>query len=134
MKIYSAAESDSAYFENRGNYIYLRYKDYSAIDIDEAKVHAKIVINLCNGVRLPFIIDGLNTDSKFTKQARDFFTSYKPLLRVRSAQAYLINTVLNRFLFRFFIKFHKPIGPIKAFSNLGDAEKWIKQFKPKDLG
>ena len=126
-------ESNSAYFERRNYYIYLRYKVFSIIDLEEAKQHAKNVIKLCDGTRMPFILDGLNTEARFTKEARDFFTTYEPLLKVRMAQAYLINTLPNKLLFKFFIKFHKPIGPVKVFTHLTDAEEWVKQFNPEKV-
>ena len=124
-------ESNSSYFERRKNYIYLKYKSFSIIDLEEAKQHAKNVIDLCDGNSMPFILDGLNTEARFTHEARVFFTTYEPLLKVRMAQAYMINTLPNRLLFKFYMKFHKPKGPVKVFTQLNKAEEWVKQFKPK---
>lgn len=121
-------ESNSSYFERRDTYLYIRYKSFSVIDIDEAKLQADYAIELCDGTSMPFILDGLNTEARFTQAARTFFASYAPLLKIRKAQAFLINTVPNRMLFKFYMKFHKPKGPVKVFSNLADAEIWVKSF------
>jgi len=129
----SIKESSSAYFERRDNYIYLRYKNFSVVDLEEAKQHAENVIEICDGTNMPFILDGLNTEARFTHEARIFFTTCEPLLKVRKAQAYLINTLANRMLFKFFIKFHKPKGPIEVFTNLTNAEEWVKQFEPEKI-
>ena len=122
------AESNSAYFERREKYIYLRYKDLSMIHLEEAKLNAKILIGLSEGKRYPIISDGLNIHARFSHKARDFYSTYKPLLKVRSAQALLVNNTPNRLLANFYIKFHTPPNPIKVFTKLEDAEDWIKQF------
>jgi hypothetical protein len=122
-------ESNSSYFKKRENYIYLRYKDHSSVDIEEAKIHAKYLIDLCDGKRYPFILDGRDVHAKFSHDARNFFSNYKPLLNVRSAQAFLINNTPNRLLLKFYLKFHTPSNPVKVFSNLEDAEHWVSQFK-----
>jgi hypothetical protein len=132
LKYNTKRQSDSSYFEKRDGYIYLRYKNFSVVDLEEAKQHAEIVIELCDGSCMPFILDGLNADAKFTQEARVFFTTHEPLLKVRKAQAYLVNTLANRMLFKFFIKFHKPKGPIKMFTNLRDAEAWVNQLNLKN--
>ena len=121
-------ESNSAYFEHREKYIYLRYKDLSMVHLEEAKINAEILIEMCNGKRYPIISDGLNIHARFSHKSRDFYSTYEPLLKIRSAQAFLINNTPNRLLANFYIKFHTPPNPIKVFTKLEDAEDWIKQF------
>lgn len=128
MKNYLKAESNSVYFEHREKYIYLLYKDLSLIHLEEAKTNAEILIELCKGKRYPFISDGLNIHARFSHKAREFYSTYQPLLNARSAQAFLINNTPNRLLANFYIKFHTPPNPIKIFAKLDEAEKWIKQF------
>lgn len=126
-------ESDSSYFERRKNYIYLKYKDYSSVDYEEAKVHAKFLIELCEGKRYPFILDGRDVHAKFTHEARDFFSNYEPLIKIRSAQAFIINNTPNRLLLKFYLKFHPPANPVKIFNNLKDAEDWVMQFEVRKV-
>lgn len=128
LKNYLKRESDSSYFERRKNYIYLRYKDGSAVDLEEAKIHAKFIIELCQGKKYPFILDGRDVHAKFSHDAREFFSNYEPLLKIRSAQAFLINNTPNRLLLKFYLKFHTPPNPVKVFNNLEEAEEWVKQF------
>ena len=122
-------ESDYAYFENRGNYIYIRYKDFSRIDLAAAKIHAEIIIELCDGKRYPFILDGLNVQASFSHDAREFISKYEPVTKIRSAQAIVVNNTTTRLLANYYYKFHKPKNPIKIFSKFEDAEKWVKQFE-----
>ena len=128
MNSYIKRESNSAYFERRENYIYMRYKDLSMVHLTEAKLNAEILIGLCEGKRYPIISDGLNIHARFSYKARGFYSTYEPLLKVRSAQAFLINNTPNRLLANFYIKFHTPPNPIKIFTKLEEAEGWIKQF------
>lgn len=126
-------ESNSSYFERRETYIYLRYKDHSVVDIEEAKEHARILLDLSNTKKYPFILDGRDVHAKFSHEARDFFSKYEPLLAVRSAQAFIINNTPNRLLLKFYLKFHPPANPVKTFTNLEDAENWVKQFKVVEI-
>ena len=128
MNTFLKFESNSAYFEHRDKYIYLRYKDLSLVHLEEAKINADILIKMCNGKRYPIISDGLNIHARFSHKSRDFYSTYEPLLKIRSAQAFLINNTPNRLLANFYIKFHTPPNPIKVFTKLEDAEDWIKQF------
>ena len=94
-------ESNSAYFEHREKYIYLRYKDLSMVHLEEAKINAEILIEMCNGKRYPIISDGLNIHARFSHKSRDFYSTYEHLLIIRSAQAFLINNTPNRLLAKF---------------------------------
>ena len=128
MSSYLKLESNSAYFEHREKYIYLRYKDLSMVHLAEAKINTEILIEMCNGKRYPFISDGLNIHARVSHKSREFYSTYEPLLQIRSAQALLIYNTPNRLLANFYIKFHTPPNPIKIFTKLEDAEDWIKQF------
>ena len=121
-------ESDFAYFERRENYIYVKHKANFKIDLDAAKIHADIILDLCNGNRYPVILDGRNIIAKISHEAREFISNFEPVIKVRSAQAILVNNTATRLLANFYLKFHKPKHPVKLFSNLDEAEEWIKQF------
>lgn len=122
------SESDFAYFERRKNYIYIRYKDFSRIDLAAAKMHAEIILELCDGKQYPFILDGLNAQANFSHDAREFISKYEPIVKVRSAQAIVVNSTPTRLLANYYYKFHKPKNPIKIFSKFEDAEDWVQQF------
>jgi len=119
-------ECKSASFELREGYLYIRFKDESTVDLPEAKIHEKNCIDLCKGKKLPFVIDGLNITTNMDDEARQFFAESKPIVKVRKAQAILVNLIQSKLLANFFIKYHKPENPIKVFDNLDDALAWIK--------
>jgi len=121
-------ECKSASFEMRDGYLYIRFKDESTVDLHEAKIHAQHCIDLCNGIKTPFVIDGLDITTNMDDGARQFFAEYQPLVNVRKAQAVLVNIMQSILLTNFFIKYHKPKNPIKVFDNLDDALDWIKSL------
>lgn len=118
-------ESKSASFELREGYLYIRFKDESIVDLPEAKIHAMHCVDLCQGKRIPFVIDGLDVTTNMDDEARQFFAEYKPMVKIRKAQAVMVNLMQSKLLTNFFIKYHKPQNPIKVFDNLEDALDWI---------
>ena len=122
-------ESDYAIFERREHYIYVKHKPDIRVDLDAAKIHAKIILDLCNGYRYPIILDGRDVTANVSHDAREFIAKYEPVNKVRSAQAILVNNTATKLLANFYIKFHTPNHPVKVFSKFEDAEEWVKQFK-----
>jgi hypothetical protein len=121
-------ECDSATFELRENYLYIKYKDECVIDLNEAKNQSDIVINICNNKKVSFVVDMLNISTRIDDDARRFYANDAPYLKFRKAQAVLVNNIQSKLLTNFYIKFHKPQNPVKLFDNLQDAEVWIKSI------
>jgi hypothetical protein len=118
--------SNSALIELEDNFIHIRFNDMSIIGLDEAKQVADDIIELCNGTAYPFITNGLGITIRMNKNARDFFASYEPLVKIRRGQAILVNNTPSKLLANFFIKYHKPANPTKIFTKMDDALIWIK--------
>jgi len=121
-------ECDSATFEFRGNYLYIKYKNDSVVDLPEAKNQSKLILDLCQGKAMPFVIDFLNVSPRIDDDSRRFFAIDGPHIHLRKAQAIVVNNMQSKLLVNFYIKHHKPKNPIKLFDNLDDALDWIKQF------
>lgn len=126
----SYKECDSATFELREDYLYIKYKSNSIVDLPEAKIQSEIILSLCNGKEMPFIIDFLNISARIDDEARQFFANDGPHIHLRKAQAIVVNNMQSKLLVNFYIKHHKPKNPTKLFDNLEDALDWIKQFIP----
>jgi hypothetical protein len=119
-------ECNSATFELRDRYVYVKFKDDCNIDIAEAKIHAEHCIDLSNGEKIAFILDGLDISMRIDDDARRYWTDFEPLLNVIKATAVLANVTQTKFLARYYIKHHKTNHPVKVFSNEQDALNWIK--------
>lgn len=120
--------SNSALIELEDDFIHIRFTDMSIIGLDEAKQVADDIIELCDGTPYPFITNGLGITIRMNKNARDFFASYEPLVKVRKSQALLVNNTPSKLLANFFIKYHKPVNPTKIFTKYDEALKWIKSL------
>ena len=120
---------DSAEIELIDGYIHVQFRDMSIIDLEESKKVANHVIDLCNGTAHPFITNGLGITIRMNNDARDFFATYPPLVRVRKAQAILVNNMPSKLLANFFIKYHKPVNPTKIFTDFDEALAWIRSIK-----
>lgn len=121
-------ECDSATFELRDEYLYIKYKSNSTVDLTEAKIQSQIILDLCQGKEMPFVIDFLDISVRIDDASRKFFANDGPHIHLRKAQAIVANNIQSKLLVNFYIKHHKPKNPTKAFNNLVDALDWIKQF------
>ena len=45
------------------------------------------------------------------------------------AKAYVINSLSQKLMANFYLKFLKPDKPVRFFKNINDAEIWLKTFK-----
>lgn len=120
--------SDHAEVELKDGYIHILFKDMSVIREEEAKIVADDIIELCDGVPHPFITNGLGITIRMDKSARDYFASYRPLIKVRTGQAILVNNTPSKLLAKFYMKYHKPVNPTKIFTKFDDAIAWIREL------
>jgi hypothetical protein len=119
-------ECISATIELRDRYIYVKFKDDCNIDIAEAKIHAEHCIDLSNGEKIAFILDGLDISMRIDDEARRYWTEFEPMLKIIKGTAILANVTHTKFLARYYIKHHNPNHPVEVFNNMKDALDWIK--------
>ena len=72
------------------------------------------------------------------KQSSMDLTVMKYLSRGRGclftlADAFVITSLMQRILAKIYITFNKPYVPTRFFSNMEDAEKWIKSLNKAEL-
>lgn len=120
---------DCAELELKDGYLLIKYKDMSVINIEEAKRIISLGMELCNNEPYPVIIDGSYKSIQMNNEARNYFSKNPLLSKITKSLAIVVNNTPSRLLARFFIKFHKPMHPVKVFSNLADAEDWTNTFK-----
>ena len=97
-------------------------------DLTEANIQSEIILDLCQGEEMPFLIDFLDISTRIDDDARRFFAIYGPHIHLRKAQAIVVNSMQNKLLINFYIKHHKPKNPTKLFDNIEDALDWINKF------
>jgi hypothetical protein len=119
-------ENDNALIEIRDHYVYVEFMDLCNIELEDAKVLTAMAIDLCSGRSYPFITSILGKTIRISNEAREYFASYPPLVRLRTCQAILVDNMPGKLLANFFIKFHKPTEATRVFTKLDDALEWIK--------
>jgi len=110
----------------REHYLYIKFKDDSVIDLTEAKIHAKHCIELCNGEKIPFMIDARGISVRMEEDARRFFMEFEPMLNAIKGTAIIVNITQTKFLARYYIKHHQTNHPIKIFDDSLEALSWLK--------
>jgi hypothetical protein len=75
----------------------------------------------------PFLLLMLVNEHHFlmTKEARDFFNSYKKAEELIIAEAVVINSTPTRILYNLLTRLHAPKFPFKAFTEEADAVEWL---------
>jgi hypothetical protein len=100
-------------------------KENSHVDLAEVDENYAAVMKLAAGRRYAVLVDASHPCT-ITKEAMEYTNrpeSYKFLI----AQAIVVNSLANRLVGNFIIKFHKPASPTKLFSNKESAYIWLKQ-------
>ena len=105
-------------------------KDDIVLEIEDVQeVDQLIYDQLVLGKPFVVIIDARDINSSVSREARDFLSKNELVLPIRKAQAIIVNSLHTKLLANFYMKFNKPINPIKVFSNFDDAYQWVKPIR-----
>lgn len=91
------------------------------IELEDAQAMILAAVALAEGMTYVTLFDSRPAAS-ISKEARDAFA----VSPKRIAAAILTNSIANRLVGNFFIKYHKPIYPARVFSDEQDAIKWLR--------
>jgi hypothetical protein len=83
-----------------------------------------------NGKVYPAIANVVSLKSS-TKAARDFFASESGCEGI-SATAVIVNSPVGSIIGNFYIRISRPLRPVKLFTDILKAKKWLVQFVEKD--
>ncbi|MFN4233630.1 MAG: hypothetical protein ACK4IK_02360 [Bacteroidia bacterium] len=103
--------------------IYVKINDDVEVDLPDSKEHYEIVKSIFKG-NPGYVITESGVNSTVTKEVREFVNSIPPITK---AEAIVVNSLAQRIISNFIIKFHAPGRKIKVFNNLNDAVEWIKK-------
>lgn len=108
--------------------LWVRYHKEVDMTAEDAILHIIAVTKLCADKKRPFLIDTRNAKGSYSLEAMRKLAKNPEIVKVRKAQAIIIDSLSNRLLANFYIKFHKPENPIKIFEKEHEAVKWLHQF------
>jgi hypothetical protein len=104
--------------------LHVRLLEGMEIDLENAMENFEISKQLTKGKRYAAFTDARATLT-ITKEAMAF-GSGKVANENLIAQAILIQSLANRILGNFMIKFHKPLAPTRLFSKEEEAMDWLR--------
>jgi hypothetical protein len=100
----------------------LENAEVNAAEVDE---NFELTMKLANGKRYAVLVDA-RTTIHMTKEGMERANrpeSYKFLI----AQAIVVDSLPNRLVGNFIIKFHKPTSPTRLFSTMESATVWLRK-------
>lgn len=113
---------------DKSGILWVSYHKEVEMTPEDAKMHIDAVVRLCEGKKRPFLIDTRNAHGSYSLAAMRKIAKDPKIVDVRKAQAIIIDSLSNRLLANFYIKFQKPQNPIKIFEKEEEAIQWLKQF------
>jgi hypothetical protein len=78
---------------------------------------------LTNGKKAPVLIIG-GAFTSVSKEARSYMASHESL-KYSLKEAFLLNSLAQKLLINFYIKFDKPLIPTKVFNCKDEAINWL---------
>jgi hypothetical protein len=78
---------------------------------------------LTNGEKAPVLIIG-GAFTSVSKEARGFMATHESL-KYSLKEAFLLNSLAQKLLINFYIKFDKPLIPTKVFNQKQEAINWL---------
>ena len=103
--------------------ILISTKDNSVLEIEDLEEMKKTNLELTKGAKYGVISETGNYTS-VSSEGRKHMTT-KGIEKNKIAAAFIINSLSQRLLFNFFIRFNKPSVHTKSFSNMKHAREWI---------
>ena len=102
------------------------YKKNIRINLEIAKEIVRARLSFTGNRKMPSLIisQGIVT---IDKPAREYLSSDEATVGL-VASAILVNSKFSSFLGNFFLTVNKTKMPVKIFSDISKAEKWLQQF------
>lgn len=107
------------------------YKKDLHIDLDIAKQIVQCRLAFTRGKKMPSLIISQGVVS-MDKPAREYLASNEAVEGL-AASAIIVNSPFSSLLGNFFLKVNKTKIPVKIFSDIPKAEKWLRKFIVNDI-
>lgn len=107
--------------------IHYTYLPNSEIDETEHQINHNALVELIgNGEKCSVLIDS-DEFINITPEARKLIRTLESIVPI-SSRALVIESLNQRILANFYIRFYKPIVPTKIFNNYEDAFQWLNKI------
>jgi hypothetical protein len=96
------------------------------VTLEKAIEYYAVSNDLLNNQKSLVLVDA-SEDYQITEEAKAYVQT-EEAMKNRIAIAFVTNSIANQLMFNLYVKFYKPLVPLKMFSNKTAALKWLKTF------
>lgn len=119
-------------FSNR--IVKIRFKDKVDFELEDAIEANQTMYDFAEGKPFLSLVDTINIRSQMSNDAMNHFAKDPLTKGVRIAEAIVVNSLHNRILANFYLKFIKSHNPVKVFNNMDKAIAWLLEVYQKSVG
>jgi len=110
----------------------IRFKEDADFKLEDAIEANQTMFNLAEGNPFLSLVDSIDVRGQISNEALNHFANHSLTKGVRVAEAIVINSLHNRILANFYLKFSKSHNPVKVFSKMEPAIVWLlDEYKRK---
>ena len=117
-------------YDNR--IVKIRFKDMVDFNLEDAIEANRTMYDFADGNPFLSLVDTINVRSQMSNQAMAHFAKDPLTKGVRIAEAIVVDSLHNRILANFYIKFVKSHNPVKVFNNMDKAIAWLLETYKKN--
>ena len=107
----------------------VKFYDGCEVTRENAVEIRDMAISLFNGGKFFSIIDGTKGYATLTNEALAYSAKDEKLAEHRLAQAIVVDTLSLSMIANFYLKFKKPLRPVKIFDKMHKAHRWLESKK-----
>ncbi len=96
---------------------------------EEAIEIAETIEKICKGEKHCILTDTTGVVGQVEPLAREILSTHAGYSKVRKAEAFVVESLANRLIANFYIKFNRPKNPTKIFNNYDRALAWLRAQK-----
>jgi len=100
-------------------------------EIEDIISFRRFITDLTKGESAYLLTDLRFHDFKLSREAIKYTATDDSMTKYIAAQAYIISSLPNRLIIRFFLNVGKPKFPVKIFKSKKTALAWITELKAK---
>ena len=96
-------------------------------DIEQIKENHE-QIRIFNNGKMALVLNMVGDHTTITKEAREYMAS-GPHKNIIKAEAFVLQSVAQKIIARFYYKINQPIVPVGFFKTKAEAEAWLNSIK-----
>ena len=119
-------------------HIYIDENGFCRIDLDTSKKDnmdeelatqlCDSIVEVCQNKPRKFLTNTLKSSGYVSPEARAVIRHHPGMVMIRSAEAFVINSLANRIILSMYLKIDKPSNPTKVFKDIESAKKWLSSL------